>query len=769
MAKSKSAKNTKRSLAAEGFYSDYIKDKTLYAAIVRSPAATGKIKSITADLPEGYFLFTADDIPGEKFIEFNKVSTKIFGFGNVSYTGEPLGIIAGPDEQTVMECLERVSVNFDVENLQSALENVIAKDKQKSNEAEELSQIVEQISDMPSLDTVVDNSHLELEENTNVTVATREIKYGLFENLSLSEIEAKIKEDNTLFKTSDTWELQLYAPNWQETTGSFCYMEDSKIHIYAPTKWSSYLHKAAAKILGIDAQSVFIHKTKTGQIAPNGIWRTSQIALQTAVASYLLKKPVKLMLSQNEQKKFMNPGLPTLMTYKTAVKSDGRIHAMEILIDIDIGTSNPFAQEITDRIALSSFNYYQPENLYVKAVAHTSKNPPTSILINGIDAQAFFAIENQIQKICNLTQISSDEIRSINSQSDKKSNFPFQIPITQKTDEAMQNTIRMSDFNRKFAAFHMDAIDRVQEDSRPFFALPLRGVGIANAYAVSGYFGNSTFSYDSKMDVTLTTDDKVIIHTIKPSIVIQEIWKKTAAEMLQIPVNNITIDSDFELDELPENPADTYSTIGISHELLKKCCAEIQKKRFHQPLPITSKKMLSQTSKKTWDKTNFCGTPFYTVSFAAVAAEVELDPYTYNEKLKGVWVTVDCGDIYDETAAIRTIRMEIQQELTMLVKGRMIPCDNISVQFIKSGNKTGQIGGLIHNTLPAAFSSALSLALATQLTTIPCTETLLFDLIKNRVKKSKQKSKKTESEKKTDNQQQKPEESMNKTEGEIKE
>ena len=70
----------------------------------------------------------------------------------------------------------------------------------------------------------------------------------------------------------------------------------------------------------------------------------------------------------------------------------------------------------------------------------------------------------------------------------------------------------------------------------------------------------------------------------------------------------------------------------------------------------------------------------------------------------------------------------------MLVKGKTVPCDAINISFIQSNNRSGQVGGLIHNSLPAAFSSALSLALTTQLTEIPCTEDLLFQLIRDRTK-----------------------------------
>ena len=71
---------------------------------------------------------------------------------------------------------------------------------------------------------------------------------------------------------------------------------------------------------------------------------------------------------------------------------------MEIEIEIDVGSSNPFAQEITDRIAIASTNFYKPQNLYIHAVAKKSKNPPTTINIKGVDSQSFFAVFELLQE-----------------------------------------------------------------------------------------------------------------------------------------------------------------------------------------------------------------------------------------------------------------------------------------------------------------------------------------------------------------------------------
>ena len=817
-------KNLIRSLETVGFYSDFDKPGTLFAALVRSPSPVGKIKSITiSDLPEGYYFFTEKDIPGAKSIKINKTVIKVFENKNISYTGEPLGIIAGPDETTVLSLLDNISVNLDVENLESALKNVIKNnitteksendskndkdekiieknnsdeknqndnqnEKQSQNQNENLNQtktqngiqiqneeknetqnqndgknenlndFVEQINEMPSLDTVIDKT--KVEENPNITIATREVKYGFYKDYSIQmeenkdlehHFESQFFENQDLIFFDDTWKQEISSQNWQQNEGVFCYMESSNIHIYVPTKWTYLTHKAVAEVLGISIENVFIHKTKTSGVYPTGLWKTTQIALQAATVCYITRKPVKLVLSKQEQNLYMKPGVTTKFDYKVAVKPDGHIFAMKILIDIDVGSDNPFAQEITDRITLASCNYYKTENLYIYTKTHTSRMPPTTISIKVADSQSFFAIENEIQTISNRINLLADEIRLLNAniheskktekkpakkqknEDDGKMRFPFDIQVGNVSD-VLSSVIKKSDFNRKYASFSMEAKARLENNSDAFFALPLRGIGLASGYVVSGYNGNSVFDYYSKIEVTLTTEDKLIIHCIKPSEEIQKIWKKTAMEILQIPEENIIINSEFQIDQLPENPEDTISSLGIMNELIRKCCFDIQKKRFHQPLPLSAKRNVPRTSKSKWNKDEFCGSPYLATSFASTVVEVELDTYDYNEKIKGIWVTIDCGELYDQEAALRTIKLEIQQELSMLVKGKTVSCSQINISFVKSNNKSGQIGALIHNTLPAAFSSALSLALATQLNELPCTEDLLFNLIKNRTK-----------------------------------
>jgi CO/xanthine dehydrogenase Mo-binding subunit len=738
MPKKKILHNNLRNLDASTFYSDCEKEGLLYSKLIRSPAKMGIIKDVVLqDIPEGYYLYTAKDIPSNKTIHYNNTELKIFGYDKIGYQGEPLGILIGPSERTLCELLEKVDTQYETETLESALTKVmdiapiekdeIKQNNQPSNKKSDILDVVDQLNKLPSLNDVIDNTPSETQTEDSSIIAKRIIKFGLYENTSEEEADAQLFSENIKI-IEGNWSSSSPKMPWTETSGAFGYYKNNQLHIFAPIKWTYFLQNSLSEVLNISLEQIFIHKTKNPIGSSNGLWRTTQIAIQVAIATFVSKKPVMLQLSHSEQKAYMSSDVKTTFSYKTSINENGIIETLKITIDSDIGLCNPFAQEVIDRLSIASCGMYKPKNLYISAIAHTSQNPPTSISLTNIDSQSFFAIENQIQKISEMLHIFSGDIRINNTTSQT---FPFTTPLGNFYD-TLSTAIKISDFNRKYVSFHTDALNRVKEDSNPFFAIPLRGIGLASTYNSSGFFAESTFNYDSKIEVTLFQDEKVVIHSLRPSAPIQEIWKKTVSELLKIPTENIKIDSNFLINELPRLPEDTIGNISIVNEVLKKCCNDIQKRRFHQPLPLTSKKGLSPSSKRNWKNDTFTGNPYYSLSYATAIVEVELDINTFNEKIKGIWLTIDCGEVLDETAAINSIKLDIQRELSSLVSGKTLTCDNMKIILIKSKNKSGQLNKIVHNTIPAAFSSALSVALATQLEEIPCNENLLFKLIKER-------------------------------------
>ena len=296
---------------------------------------------------------------------------------------------------------------------------------------------------------------------------------------------------------------------------------------------------------------------------------------------------------------------------------------------------------------------------------------------------------------------------------------------TEKVADVLQTVIEMSDFNRKYTTFRIDAKQhRNSEDM--FFALPIRGIGIACAFDGSGYFSNDLFSNSQKIAVTLNENETVTIHSLIPSPSISEIWIKTVSTIVKLPPASVKIVPDMELNDAMPLPDNIYNNISIMTQLLKQCCLDIEKKRAKTVLPVTVKKGLTPSMKKLWNKDAFCGIPFHSASFGSVVVEIELNPYTYKEHIKGIWFAINCGQIFSAQAAENTIRLAIQQELSQLVSDETISCDSVHISFIQSAANPGQIGELVHSTVPAAFSSALSQALGSRIRKLPCTAETIY-------------------------------------------
>jgi CO/xanthine dehydrogenase Mo-binding subunit len=735
----RSQKTARISLQTHDYYTDCSRPGMLYAALIRSPAASGTITNISIpQMPDGYFLFTARDIPGCNTIHTQNDDPPVFCADHVTYFGEPIGIIVGPDESKVYELTSEIEVTFDSTTLESVLESVtkeythpvirLPANEQKSD-VKQITEIAKAMNFDPSF-VVPQPAEIPLKpnipslvENANSIIAQRFVKTGIFSDDIQNISESVFKSAD--FDIAETWIQNIEQPSWAETNGAFCFMENGVMNIFTPTQWPNYLRKAVSVSLNLDDDKIFIRETNSSGHDANGIWRNATLAIQTAVAAYLTGKPVKLTLSREEQRKFMKSGVSAKIHYRTGVMKDGSIAAMKADITIDIGSCNPFAQEILDRLVIAACNIYNVPNVYITAKAVKSTNPPTSIFPEMIDSQSFFGVENHLQLIAEETNILPFDIRLKNICTDTKNmKMPF-VFHTEKAENVLRNVISMSDFNRKYTTFRIDAKQhRNSEDT--FFALPIRGIGLACAFDGSGYFGNDIFSSSQKISVTLESDNTVTIHSLVPSPSISEIWIKTVSSMLKLPTSSVLITPDMKLSDVMPIPDNIYSNISIMTQLLNQCCLEIEKKKDKAELPFTVKRGLAPSMKKLWNKTDFRGIPFHTTSFGAAVVEIELDPYTYKERIKGIWLAVDCGQILSTRAIENTIRLSIQQELSQLVADETIVCDSVHISFVHSEDNPGQIGEIVHSIVPASFSSALSQALGARICSLPCSAETIY-------------------------------------------
>lgn len=654
---------------ARSYYSDLTANDMLYAKIIRSTISKGTLKSINLDeIPEGYYFFTAADFGEQNYVETLDIQTEIFASNEVCYKGQPLGIIAGPDVKELKRLLTLVKVDIE--------KDPAAKTKEK---------------DFP--------------------YAQRFIRTG------------KAKKPEEFLKSfpkknwdiRGTWTSVLNAPSCNEPNGAYVTYEKDVLTICTPTQWPKHLYDNLKRVFNLDSDNIKIKKTISSSPHTNTIWINTVLAIQASLIAIKSKKPVKLQLSRHEHVDFITKKSPITIKMRSSVRKDGIIDANQILIELDSGYHNPFAAEILDRLVIAANNIYSIRNLEIIAKAYESNNPPVSFNIESIDSQAFFAIENQIEKICQTAGFLPAEFRLKNFE--RKIVMPFNFS-NERFREGMEALERQSDLNRKFVSYTLEAKDH-KINSSSITNIPSRGIGIACGFNGIGYYGTNIFACNQKMEVTLEKDGSLTIHALPPSSSTLEIWKDTAAQILEIDPKQIKLNSKLDMKDDQPVPESVYSNLSIMTYLLKKCCLDIQAKKFRKPLPISSSKGITANQKKLWNKEKFSGVPFFTTSFGLVICEIVLDPYTYKINVKNINVIINAGKIVLPTIAKNTVRLSIQHTLSELVENEILDYDKINITFMNSERESTQIDGLISRILPAAFTSALSQAIAHEINTLP--------------------------------------------------
>ena len=651
------------------YFSDLTSANMIYTKIVRSPITKGRIKSLTLeDIPEGYFLFTAADFGEENYVETLDIQTEILASSEIYYKGQPIALLAGPVFTDLLDLEKNIKMEFE---------------KDPASEIKE--------KEYPYAQRFIRNGKAQKPE----------------------EFTKLFSKKN--YDIKGTWTSVLNAPSCNEANGAFCTFDKNILTISTPTQWPKHLQENIKRIFNLKTEEVFIRKTISSGPHTNTIWQNTVIAVMASLVAIKTGKTAQLVLSREEHFEYLIKKSPISIKIRSAVKKDGIIEAVQVLIELDSGYHNPFAAEILDRLVIAANNIYSVRNIEIIAKAYESYTPPVSFNIECIDSQAFFAIENQMQKICNVTGFLPDELRMKNFE--RKFSLPFTF-TNEKVREAFSAIEKMYDVNRKFISYRMESKNR-KIDIKNLHNFPLRGIGVACGFNGIGYFGSNIFACNQKMEATLESDGTLEIHALQPSASTLEVWKNTAAQILEIDPKQIKLNSIFDINEDLSVPENVYANVSVMTYLLKKCCQDIQSKRFRKPLPITSTKGFTSAQKKVWNKEKFSGSPFFLSSFGTVVLELEINPYTYKIYIKNVKAVLNAGKIGIPKIAENSVKLSIQHALTELVVDENLHCDQISVSFVQSDNDPTQIDGLISRILPAAFTSALSQATGHEINTIP--------------------------------------------------
>ena len=680
----KEKEQTYNIVSQRSFYSDLSDTEMDYAILIRSPISKGTIRDITCpNLPEGYHLITAKDIPGSNEFTANDVTVQALGFEKISYKGEPIAILTGPDETLLNDLINEVEIKY--------------------------------------------TTSIETEENQiekHKIFASRQIFYGESEMLYL--------QSALQLRKSYVSELQIAKSS--ENIGAFCDYSKRSLKVYAPTCWPTQLIDSICNVLAIEKKSVTVIKTNYDDATTNTVFFTNQIATLVAFASKFIEKSLRLVLTHDEMKEYVENPINVHSEYQIALEGEGSIRAMNADIRIECGAFCPFAQEIVDHIIIALSGMYRFKTYCITCYAQSSERPPLSADLQLTDFLAFFSIENLMQDIAQQLHLEPNVVRLANlgqivgkktgsAKTKTKSTLPIIIDNS-PCKTVIDKVVESSDFRRKYISYSLSS--KVQNSK-----FPLKGIGMSCAFEGNGFYGESVNDVNISMQVTLDTDGTFKIISPKPSETIVDIWKNIVAEELNIEKNKIFIVEPIETgitNMLPETVPENISILTI---LLKKCCEQVKKQEFRMPLPITVKKDLANSKTRKWDQKNFKGEPFFNTSWISTVVEVEIDRNTFSHTILAIWICINAGEIYNKKTAISSVKKAVAITLKMCEPQYTHSNVPIHIEFIESKEESKEIGNLIYNALPAALTNALYVALQKDISVLPIAIDSLYYALKN--------------------------------------
>lgn len=679
------------------FYTDMEFPDQYYGVLVRSSIERGHLVDIKQPaLPDGYFMYSATDIPGENRLTAMGTSIPIFAPYEIQYVGEPLGIIVGPDLETVLELVSEVLIETET------LEPYQFGEKFASSQI----------------------------------VGKRVVFSG--------DPDSAFNESNRVFET--TSEIGPQDHFYAEPLGVNVNVTKDRLEIYTATQWPFHVRSTVSAVLDLDAEEIVVVPTAIGEAMDGKIWFPSLLAAQASLASVLCKRPVKIAFSHQEDFLFTVKAAPVQLRYRTALSADGSIDAMIVRILINAGAYSPLIDEIVDRITISATGLYKMRSYRVETYAIRTSLPPMGAFSGWGEAQTFFALETHLASVISSCGISPVEWKMINMIAPGQKNITGnEIREDLRFDQLFSTVCIASDFPRKYTAYEYLSKKRTSYSDGP-----LRGIGLVCGFQGNGLTGRTSVNASYSVEITMETGGQVHIKSGFYSDAMKQILCSIAAEKLGIEESLISFTGTDTSTMSHTGPETLSSKIVFLAPLVEKCCATIQKQRFRLPLPITVKKTYRPLKTEKRENEAFTGASFISVTPAVCAVELELDPITYDSKVRGIWFSCNAGKLYNSNASITTIKKTIPVALSKMLAehivikdGRLAPKNSIQydilppsaqpdvgLTFIDSEIAPRGIGSIALNLLPAAYAVALAQITGKQVTSIPIDPESVYTVLK---------------------------------------
>lgn len=584
-------------------------NEVLYAKIVHSTKARAKILKINIpELPEGYFTVDYKDVPGKNAATMIISDWKPFAEDTVRYIGETILLIVGPDKNIVYDIAEKVKIEY---------------------------------QDLEPVLNIEDSKKLlggAIYGDNNIFISF---------NAGYGDVDEAFKKAKTIIE--ETYYTPYQEHLYMEVNCAVGVWENGKVSIYSSTQCPYYVQKAASPVLGVEDVRVVAPPIGGGFGGKEHY--PDVLASVVAVAAHKAKKTVKLILDRQFDMAYSVKRQPAQIKTKIALDENNNITALDVVSDMDAGAYESSSRVIMQRCTYTAANVYHFPNVRVVGTLYATNNVPSCAFRGFGGPQAIFAIERTMDNIAKKINVDPIELKKkyFVKQNDPTITggiFHDNIILPKMLDLALKE----SDYERK---------------SKEYKNTMYKGIGI------SCFLHGCAFTGSGERDIIKAKlklkkkGNKVTILTSNTEIGqgLHTTFRKIASYNLNIPLEDIDI-AEYDTDIVPNTgPTVASRSVMIVGYLIQEASKKL-KERWNESDEIEITEYYKHpTHLVDWDTNTLRGDAYPSYGLGINVVEVEIDKYTLEVKIVGVWAVFDCGYPIDEKIVEGQIKGGVAQAL----------------------------------------------------------------------------------------------------------
>ncbi|UCG02929.1 MAG: xanthine dehydrogenase family protein [Candidatus Heimdallarchaeota archaeon] len=617
-----------------------------FLAVVRSPHAHARIKKIEIDYERvkqlGATIGTAKDIPGKNIVHVILDDWPLLAEKVVRHVGEPVAIVVAKNLRDANAAVSAVHVEYE------KLPAVFDPDEAK------------------------DHSNIHIFGDNNI-ISYWQQKRG--------DVNKGFQESDIIVEGEYRTPAQEHA--YIEPQGCIAVpLGHDEITVYGSMQCPFYVQRAVSDILGYPWSKVTIVQTTTGGAFGGKEDQPNQLASLAALGAYLTKKPVKYLLTREEDIENTSKRHPAIIRVKTGVTKDGLLKAVQVEHLMNCGAYATLTPAVLYRGCLHAVGPYRCKNVDVQSYGIATNLVPFGAFRGFGSPQVLFACEEQMDRAAAQLGIDPSLFRERNLiQRGDTLSFGQKIEHSVGMLQTYRQAKEKSNWSKKWKP--APEFKQVIEESKKGKYL-WEGIGISTIFYGVGLGSAGKALSRTGSYVQLEPDGSVLfaVGTTEIGQGMITVLSQIVAEELGVEYSKIRM-APVDTSRVPDSgPTVASRSTTFSGRALQHACEQIRVLMFEiisphmETIPSdlqikgnhivslsTDKKMVVEDSIKImyqergqvafagWDvapPTDFNnkkgqGNPYVTYAWCTNIAEVEVDVQTGTVHAKNIWAAHDVG------------------------------------------------------------------------------------------------------------------------------